>query len=281
MRILVTGGEGQLGREVTRVFEAPGHHEVISCGRDVLDLASRDSVLQVITTVEPDAVVHAGAWTAVDACEAEPDRAFRVNALGTRWVVEGVRIVGGIGCYVSTDYVFDGTADRPYVEWDRPNPISAYGRSKYGGELELEPNWSCVRTSWVCGAHGRNFVKTMLALAADRDEIGVVSDQHGSPSFATDIAAAIYRIVVARLTSVFHVSNQGSTTWFEFGRAVLEEAGIDPAKIVPITTEAYGAVAPRPAYAVLDNAALRLADMPLLPHWRDSLASLVKELTTA
>ena len=237
--------------------------------------------MQVITTVEPDVVVHAGAWTAVDAAESDPDQAFRVNALGTRWVVEATRMVGGFGCYVSTDYVFDGTATSPYNEWAPTNPQSVYGKSKLGGELELDPNWSCVRTTWVCGSQGRNFVKTMLRLAAERDEIGVVADQMGSPSFTFDIAAAIYRIVVGRLSGTFHVTNQGETTWYEFARTILEEAGDSPDKIKPIATADYGAPAPRPAYSVLDNAALRLADMPLLPHWRESLASLVKELTTA
>lgn len=280
MRVLVTGAGGQLGRDVVRVFEKPGHHDVVACGHDVLDLTSRDSVLGAITTVEPDAVVHTGAWTAVDACEADPDRAFAVNALGTRWVVEATRIVGAIGCYVSTDYVFDGTASTPYDEWAPTNPQSVYGRSKRGGEVELDPGWACVRTSWLCGVNGGNFVKTMLRLASERDEIAVVDDQRGSPSFSADVAESIYRIVVSKLSGTFHVTNQGDATWFELARATLEEVGDSPEKIVPTTTAQYGAAAPRPAYAVLDNAALRLAGMPLLPTWRESLSVLVKELTT-
>src|SRR5439155_1380369 len=142
--------------------------------------------------------------------------AFRTNALGTRHVVEGARVAGARVCFVSTDYVFDGTGDRPWVEWDAPAPLSVYGRSKLGGERELDPGATIVRTSWVCGAHGRNFVKTMLRAAAERDELTVVDDQHGCPTFTSDLAGAIVRLVVARLPGTFHVTNQaprpGSTS---------------------------------------------------------------------
>ena len=278
MRVLITGAGGQLGHDLVDAF---ADHDTVATTHVQLDVADRDAVLAAITELRPDAVVHAGAWTDVDGCETDPDRAFRTNALGTRHVVEGARVAGARVCFVSTDYVFDGTGDRPWVEWDAPAPLSVYGRSKLGGERELDPGATIVRTSWVCGAHGRNFVKTMLRAAAERDELTVVDDQHGCPTFTSDLAEAIRRLVVARLPGTFHVTNQGATTWFAFARAILAAAGLDPAKVRPIATADLlpARPAPRPANSVLDNAALRLSGLPLLPDWHDPLARLVDELS--
>ncbi len=279
LRVLLTGASGQLGSELVRAFDAP-HYEVVAPTRSQLDLESRDSVLHAICSTEPDVVVHAGAWTEVDACEDDPDRALRVNALGTRHVQQGARIVGADVCYISTDYVFAGTSRQPYDEWAEPDPRSVYGRSKRGGELELDPDALIVRCSWLCGYHGRNFVKTMLRLAAEREEVGVVADQHGCPTFAEDLAGAIHRLVVARMSGTFHVTNQGATTWYGLATATLEAAGLGSERIRPLTTAEYPTRAARPAYSVLDNAALRLQGLPLLPDWRESLERLVKELRT-
>lgn len=277
MRLLITGAGGQLGHDLVDAFS---DHEVVACDHARLDVADRDAVLAAICSTHPDAVVHAAAWTAVDACEGDPDRAFAVNALGTRHVAEGARRTGAHLCYVSTDYVFDGTASEPYREWDRPNPLSVYGRSKLGGESEIDPGWSTVRASWVCGLHGSNFVKTMLRLAGERETINVVADQHGCPTFAPDLAAMIRRLVIARLPGIFHVTNAGATTWYELARATLVAAGSDGDRIHPITTVEYPTPAPRPAFSVLDNAALRLQGIPLLDDWHDPLERMVKELVS-
>ncbi len=278
MRILVTGAGGQLGHDLVRTCTDAGD-EVIACSSAQLDLGDRDSVAQAITGSAPDVVVNAGAWTAVDDCESEPDRAWRVNALGPRWVADAARRVGAHVVQVSTDYVFDGTKDGPYVEWDTPNPQSAYGRSKLGGEREVDASHAIVRTAWVCGAHGKNMVKTVLALA-ERPELAFVDDQRGSPTFTADLAAAIRQLAVLRLPGTFHVTNQGATTWYGFVRDILELAGHDPDKVRPISTEDLDPPrpAPRPANSVLDNAALRLSGLPLLPHYRDSLERLLVEL---
>jgi dTDP-4-dehydrorhamnose reductase len=278
MRILVTGAGGQLGTDLVRTCTEAGD-DVLACTSAQLDLGDRDSVAQAITTTEPDVVVNAGAWTAVDDCEADPDRAWRVNALGPRWVTDAARRVGAHVVQISTDYVFDGTKATPYVEWDAPNPASAYGRSKLGGEREVDPSHTIVRTAWVCGAHGKNMVKTVLALA-DRPELAFVDDQRGSPSFTADLAIAIRRLAVSRLPGTFHVTNQGDTTWYGFVRDVLELAGHDPGKVRPITTADLDPPrpAPRPANSVLDNAALRLGGLPLLPHYRESLERLLRDL---
>lgn len=279
MRVLVTGAGGQLGHELVATFSTAGD-EVVACTRTDLDVGDRDRVLQVIGAARPDAVVHAGAWTDVDGCERDPDRAWRVNALGSRHVSEAARLVGARVCYVSTDYVFDGTATRPYVEWDTPNPLSVYGRSKLGGEAALGPDDTVVRTSWVCGRQGKNFVRTIVTRARDGHELKVVDDQHGCPSFCDDLAVAIRRLVVSRRPGLFHVTNQGATTWFAFARDAVAAAGLDPALVRPISTPELDPPrpAPRPAYAVLDNAALRLSGLPLLPDHHEPLERLVKEI---
>lgn len=280
MKVVVTGAGGQLGIDLIAAMQG---WDVVAFARDEMDVSDREQVLQAITTVEPEAIVHAGAWTAVDACESDPDKAFRINALGSRHVAEAARLVGAHLLYVSTDYVFDGTATTPYTEWDRPNPQSVYGRSKLAGEREVLaqlPSAAVVRTSWVCGAHGQNMVKTILRLAGQHDRLSFVDDQHGCPTFTDDLASMIRRLVVGRLPGTFHVTNQGPTTWFELARAVLEAAGEDPERVSPVTTAEFPRPAPRPAFSVLDNAALRLQGISLLDHWSVPLERTVKELTS-
>jgi dTDP-4-dehydrorhamnose reductase len=278
LNILVTGAGGQLGRELVDVFSGA---DVVAASRGQLDVADRDAVLGAITTIRPDVIVHAGAWTAVDDCESDPERAFRVNSLGTRHVVEGARRAGSHVVYVSTDYVFDGTKDAPYHEWDETNPMSVYGRSKLGGERELDPSHSIVRTAWVFGRHGRNMVKTILRLAAEPGVLRFVDDQRGCPTSADDLADAIRRLAVARVPGTFHVTNQGPTTWFQFARDVVAAAGHDPSRVEPVVTADLRPArpAPRPANSVLDNLALRGTGMPLLADHHEPLERLVKELT--
>jgi dTDP-4-dehydrorhamnose reductase len=279
VKILVTGAGGQVGREIVSSFAG---HEVIGADRSTLDVTDREAVLAAVTTARPDAIIHTAAWTDVDGCESDEERALLVNGLATRHVAEAARRVRAHLCAFSTDYVFDGTKTEPYVEWDAPNPSSVYGRSKLAGERELagDPAATVVRTSWVCGAHGANMVKTVLRLSADGGTLRFVDDQRGNPTFAHDLAATVHRLVVDRRPGCFHVTNQGSVSWFEFARAVLEEAGEDPERVEPISTEDLDPPrpAPRPTNSVLDNAALRLSGLPLLPDYRDSLARLVAEL---
>jgi dTDP-4-dehydrorhamnose reductase len=277
--VLVTGAGGQLGTDVVAAFEASGHH-VVGADHAALDVADRHQVLQAVTGLRPDLVVHAAAWTAVDACEADPDRAFAVNALGTRHVAEAARLVGAHVVAISTDYVFDGTSARPYVEWDQPNPQSVYGRSKLGGEQELDPASTLVRTAWVMGPHGHNMAKTVLRLLGEGRPLAFVDDQRGSPTTTGDLAAAVHRLAVARQPGTFHVTNQGDTTWHGFACAVVAAAGGDPGSVRAIRTEELDPrrPAPRPAMSVLDNAALRLQGLPLLPDWEESVVRLVGEL---
>jgi dTDP-4-dehydrorhamnose reductase len=283
MRVLITGAAGALGHDLARAF-APGH-DVVGCDHAALDVADRDAVLQVVGRVQPDAVVHAGAWTDVDGCEHDPDHAWAVNALGTRHVAEAAARANARVCFVSTDYVFDGAATRAYTEWDATNPQSVYGRSKRGGELEvlslLGVGATVVRTSWLCGREGHNFVKTMLGRAAAGAGVSVVDDQHGCPTFTEDLAAMIRTLVAGRLPGVFHITNQGPTTWYRLACDVYRLAGADPALVRPIDTASLDPprAATRPAFSVLDNAALRLSGLTPLPDHHEPLERLVKELT--
>jgi dTDP-4-dehydrorhamnose reductase len=310
-RVLVTGGNGQLGRDVRDVLAGavpdggipagqldgtilplvePGTFEVLSTDIDTLDLVDRVAVRDAVEGFRPDLILHGGAYTAVDACETDPDTAFAVNAMGTRHMAEAAASVGAHIVYISTDYVFDGDADRPYIEWDGPAPRSVYGRSKLGGEQEVRSlsgaSATIVRTAWVSGAHGANMVKTALRLAsASPDEVlRFVDDQHGSPTFTADLARAVVRLGIDRRPGTFHVTNQGETTWFGFVRATLAAAGYDPTRVEPISTtdlDPSRYPAPRPDNSRLDNAALRLSGLPTMPPWEEALARLVLALPGA
>jgi dTDP-4-dehydrorhamnose reductase len=280
VRVLVTGAAGQVGRDVVTVCEAAGD-EVVAADRSVLDVTRRDQVLGAITSTRPDVVIHLAAWTAVDACESDPDRAYLANGLAVRWVAEGCRLAGAHLVHVSTDYVFDGTKPTPYHEWDDVNPQSVYGASKLAGEREAAAvDATIARISWVCGEHGGNMVKTILRIAAERPELAFVDDQIGHPTFAADLAPVLRRLGVERRSGTYHVTNQGAVSWFGFAQAVLQAAGQDPDRVRPIATADLQPPRPatRPANSVLDNAALRLSGEPLLPDFREPLGHLVKRL---
>jgi dTDP-4-dehydrorhamnose reductase len=267
----------------------PDAFEVLATDIDTLDLVDRSAVLDAIGGFGPALVLHGGAYTAVDACESDVDTAFAVNSMGTRHIAEATASVGAHLVYISTDYVFDGRSSVPYVEWDLPAPRSVYGRSKLGGEQEVRAicgaSATIVRTAWVSGAHGNNMVKTVLRLATASPDttLRFVDDQHGCPTFTADLARAVVRLGTDRRPGTFHVTNQGETTWFGFAREVLAAAGHDPARVEPIATTDLDPPrpAPRPANSRLDNAALRLSGLPLLPRWEDALARLVAVLPAA
>jgi dTDP-4-dehydrorhamnose reductase len=282
VRILITGAGGQVGRELVDAFTASSaDHHVVGLDHAALDVVDGLAVREAVTDAEPDVVVHSAAWTAVDACEGDPQRAEAVNSRGTRHVVQAAHAVAARTLYVSTDYVFDGSKATPYVEDDQPNPRSVYGRTKLAGEQAMGPDDAIVRTSWVCGRHGGNMVKTILRLAGEHERLSFVDDQRGHPTFADDLAGAIVRLVEGEHTGTFHVTNQGATTWFDFAQAVLEAAGDDPGRVDPITTAEMPRPAVRPANSVLENRAMADAGLPLLPDFHQPLARLVAELQRA
>jgi len=284
VRALVSGAGGQLGVELCGVLEAAGD-DVVAGDRARLDITSRDQVLGVILGIRPDVVYHCAAWTDVDGCEGDQGRAYLVNALASRHVAEACRLAGSHLVAVSTDYVFAGDDTRPYVEWDETGPRSAYGRSKLAGERELIhgcPGAAVVRTSWLCGAAGPNVVRTALRLAADPGrELAFVDDQVGNPTFTSELAPLLRRLAVARAPGIFHATNAGATSWYGFVVAILTAAGLDPGRVRPIATADLvpARPAPRPAFSVLDNAALRGIGFAPLPDFRDPLARLVKEFS--
>jgi dTDP-4-dehydrorhamnose reductase len=283
MRVLVTGAGGQLGIDVVGACTEAGD-QVFGFDRAHLDVADRSAVLGAVTSLRPDVVVNCAAWTAVDLCEDDPDRAFLHNATAVRWVAEACHRAGAHLVHVSTDYVFDGALDRPYHEYDGTNPQSVYGRSKLAGELEalaLGPDASVVRTSWVCGVNGNNMVRTIMRLATDRPELAFVSDQIGHPTFTHDLAPTLRRIALDRLSGVVHATNQEACSWFEFAQAVVSAMGKDPAMVRPIATADLQPPRPakRPANSVLHNGVLAAAGVPLLRNFRAPLADTVARLS--
>src|SRR6266480_1503849 len=252
-QVLITGAGGQLGAALRDVFPDA-------------DAEPRD-VTQPIDA-RPDLVLHAAAWTDVDGAESEPERARHVNVEGTRNLVA----LGAPVVYFSTDYVFDGLKAEPYVESDEPRPLSAYGRTKLEGEREVREGW-IVRSSWLFGWTSKNFVRTMLELGSKQDEVAVVDDQRGSPTFVGHLADAT-KGVLELPQGTYHVAAAGDCTWAEFAEAIFEEAGLD-CRVRRITTEELGRPAPRPAYSVLRS---EHSDAPRLPHWREGLRACLARL---
>ena len=281
MRLLVTGHRGQLGTELMGACAARGL-DATGFDLDTVDVTDRDAVAAAVAAARPDAVIHCAAWTAVDACEADPAKAFAANATAVRWVAEACAAAGAHLVHVSTDYVFDGTKPAPYVETDEPNPRSVYGKSKLAGETEaLKYAAAAVaRTSWVCGAAGGNMVKTVVRLVREGKPLTFVSDQVGHPTFTADLAPALLRLATDRRTGLFHVTNQGAVSWHGFVREIVRLLGKDPDEVRAITTAELDPPrpAPRPANSVLADVAWRAAGYPPLRDFRAPLAELLAEL---
>jgi dTDP-4-dehydrorhamnose reductase len=272
---LVTGGAGQVARHLQDRLREAGI-DVVAPARSELDITDRDAVDALIGATRPQVVVNAAAYTAVDAAEDDEAGADRVNHLGARWVAEAVQQHGGRLLHVSTDYVFDGSASRPYEVDDPVGPRSAYGRTKLAGEqavLAALPDRACVvRTAWVYGGPSANFVDTMLRLERERDTLDVVADQLGSPTWAGDLAGALVELATAApAPGVLHYVNAGQASWFDLARAVFELSGADPERVRPVDTAAFPRPAPRPAWSVLSVRAWLARGLSAPRPWRDAL----------
>jgi dTDP-4-dehydrorhamnose reductase len=293
MKILLLGKDGQLGWEMQRALAPLG--ELHACGRREADLSDPDGLRRLIESVRPEAIVNAAAYTAFDAAEAEPELAHAVNADAVGLLAQQARALDAWLIHYSTDYVFDGEQDTPYVEDDPPRPLSTYGRSKLAGEQQIRAagvRHLIFRTSWLYGAHGTNFAKTMLRLAGEREELRVVADQFSAPtpaSLIADVGAlALYRVARmegAALAGTYHLAAAGETSWYGYARTLLELARAagwplraGPEQVRAITTADYPAAAPRPRYTRLDTRKLCTAFGLRMPPWQEGLRRLVAEL---
>jgi len=272
MRCLVTGANGLLGSELVAYLRGEGE-EVVAWDLPEHDVTSVESTINGIHGVRPEVVFHLAAWTDVDGCEKDPARALSVNSQGTWAVALAAAEVGCKLVYLSTDYVFDGRKKRPYRENDRPNPLSVYGRTKLMGEQAVARNCGrrfIVRTSWLFGRQGRNFVDTIRRKARETAILEVVSDQVGSPTYAVDLCAPLWQLACSEHYGVYHLTNSGHCSWFEFAQEIVRLTGAQ-CQVRPITTAACGRPAPRPPFSVLENRNFRRRFGRQLRPWQEAL----------
>ncbi|HLI48270.1 MAG TPA: dTDP-4-dehydrorhamnose reductase [Chthonomonas sp.] len=287
MRILVTGANGMLGTDLCCLLEQSGHEVIRSSQResaesdvalDILDFASTRATLR---QHKPEMLIHTAAYTHVDGCERDPDRAFQINALGT-WHVAAACAEQDIPLvYISTDFVFDGRKTTPYTEFDTPNPINHYGASKLAGEQAVQKlcrRHYIVRTQWLFGVHGKNFPGTILELAQKRNELPVVVDQRGSPTSTLALSRALIKLLDSPLYGTYHIACKGECSWFEFAQKTLELAGISHVTLHPIPAEQWPSPTHRPAYSVLRRYVLELQGRDDLPPWQEALEEFIELL---
>ena len=282
MKILVTGAAGQLGREIVLLLGS-GVNEIVAVDRDDLDFSTPEQVAEGVALHRADWVINCAAYTQVDKAEQEQEAAFKVNRDSAMAVAEGVKSYGGRLLQVSTDFIFDGSQSTPFRETDSANPLSVYGQSKWEGEkavLHAIPGAIILRTAWVYGEYGNNFVRTMLRLAAERDELGVVEDQLGTPSWTYDIARAIQALLAAEASGIFHFTNEGVASWYDFAVEIINTARelgypVKTNRVKPIPTADYPTLATRPHYSVLSKGKIRGFLDYDIPHWRESLHAML------
>ena len=253
MKILITGANGMLGHDLEKILK--DKHELVLTTSKTLDITDKKQAMEVICETKPDVVINSAAYTDVDGCEENQDIAYAVNGDGVRNLALACKEVGCPLVHVSTDYVFNGKSDRPWVEDDEIGPISVYGKSKLKGEeaiLEILDKYFIVRTAWLYGVNGKNFPKTMLELAESHPEITVVYDEVGSPTYTPDLAYGISQLIETDYYGIYHLTNSGSCSWCEFARYIFDVAEVD-VKVIPVTASEFARAAPRPSYSVLEN----------------------------
>lgn len=288
MKILVTGANGQLGREIALALQAEGN-DCIGVGREEIDFSRPDSVGDAVTAYAPDWVINCAAYTNVDMAEENRTLAYTVNRDGARAVAEGVKHSGGRLLHISTDYIFGGDQSYPYREDDPAMPLSVYGRSKHDGELairEVLPDAVILRTGWVYGIHGRNFVKTILLLAAQQQELRVVDDEIGTPTWAGDIVGAVRQLLVRKAEGIWHFTNEGVASRYDFAQEIVSYARaknmpVACERLVPIPAEAFPRAARRPSYSVMSKEKIRGMLDCRIPYWRDSLHTMMNLMASS
>ncbi len=280
MKVLVTGIGGQLGHDVVRELEQRGQ-DVVGVGREEMDITDAEKVGEVIRACAPDAVIHCSAYTAVDRAEDEADQCRKVNVDGAKNIAE---VCAELDCkmiYISTDFVFSGEGERPWETDDAAGPISVYGRTKYEGETEVKSRldkFFIVRISWVFGKNGNNFVKTMLRIGKENGAVKVVDDQIGSPTYTRDMAVLLADMVQTEKYGVYHASNEGFCSWYEFAKEIFRLAGMDEVSVTPITSDQFPAKAKRPFNSRMSKEKLIKEGFNKLPSWQDALKRYLQEL---
>ncbi len=277
--LIITGCNGQLGRALNKQLASQSEYELINTDVAELDITNIDQCLELVCSIKPYAVINCAAHTGVDACETDRDNAYRINAIGPRNLSIAAAKMDAKMIHISTDYVFDGFGDKPLIEFDRTNPQGMYGITKLAGEnfvKDFAKNYFIIRTAWLYG-DGNNFVKTMLRLSESNDKVRVVGDQYGTPTSADELAKAICHLLPTENYGIFHGTCEGSCNWAEFAEEIFRLAGKNT-KVEKITTEEFGAPAPRPAYSVLENYMFKLTTDFAFADWHDAIADYIKTL---
>lgn len=282
MNILITGCNGQLGNEIQLLQAQYAQHTWFNTDVNELDLTDKAAIERFVEANEIDGIVNCAAYTAVDKAESDPQLARKLNAEAPAFLAEAVAKRGGWMVQVSTDYVFNGTKHTPYVETDEPCPNSVYGQTKLEGEQavsKLCPNAMIIRTAWLYSEFGNNFVKTMIRLGREREQLGVIFDQVGTPTYAHDLAMVIMTAIDSGIKpGVYHFSNEGVTSWYDFTKSIHRLSGINTCQVSPLHTAEYPTPACRPAYSVLDKTKIKAAYGIEIPHWEESLAKCIAKL---
>ncbi|MGI6225522.1 MAG: dTDP-4-dehydrorhamnose reductase [Peptococcales bacterium] len=280
MRILITGAKGMLGSDLVKVFN-DNEYEVVPCDVDNFDITDITATIKYIKANKPHIILHPAAYTDVDGCEANEDLAYRVNALGARNVAVACRELDIPMVYYSTDYIFDGTNSQGYKEFDQPNPLNVYGRTKLAGERfvqQILDKFYIVRISWLCGHNGKNFIKTILKLSQKRKELTIVNDQTGSPTFTIDVSQATLQLIQKPIYGIYHITNSDYCTWYQFAKEICQYAGVN-VNIKPITTKEFNRPALRPEYSILNNYHWKLEGYRPLRSYKEALEEyLIKEM---
>lgn len=275
MKILIIGSEGMLGHDLVNILSA--ENEISTTTIETLDITDIDKTIKTVKEINPDVVVHAAAFTDVNGCESNKDMAYKVNVLGTRNVAVACSKADSALVYICTDYVFDGVKGSSYCEYDETNPMSVYGKTKYLGEVYIRDilnKFYIVRTSWLYGYHGPNFITTMLNLAKTNDTISVVNDQIGSPTYTVDLATAIAQLIKKPVYGIYHITNSEHCSWYEYAMEIFDIAGVD-VEVKPVTTEEFTKEfplsAPRPKYSVLENYNWKMEGFPEIRSYKEAL----------
>ena len=271
MKILVTGANGQLGTDIIKYFN---QDEVFGYDVDVLDITDIKQVLDLVKQMKPELIINCAAYTNVDGCEENEELAYKVNAIGARNLAVAAFETNARLLHISTDFVFDGCTDKPYLEFDTPNPLSIYGKSKLAGEeliRQICPRHYILRTAWLYGKNGNNFVKTMLKLGQEKKTLTVVDDQIGSPTFTEDLIRAVAEVIKTQAYGTYHATNNGQCSWNEFAKKIFEYAGLPGIEVLPISTEELGRPAKRPQYSVLRNFMLEAQLNHKMRNWEEAL----------